>query len=723
MKLYPKGTGNSVLIESTTSSGESHGLYDYEKKTKFNQVLSVDDTNDSYIIYIDTETGQLIIQPESINKFGHASTQNEKPESSGAIIRNIQDFGKEFLPIIRLFFAKNLWYIEVIKDINRQLRATNAYSIQPSPNSSDSTDFYLGSLPKAGSDKVKGQIKEDNRIWVVTPENSPGIPLFKGDLLKFGRCKMIIHDVITTSSAAKEECSKLPFLPLTGSESLMKNVDSFLQVTPSEAENYQFVENYSKYHAHKGIFYNSSKDVSAIDDLTNSIICNEFKSGSKIVTSSSVSNIATQEDLNNLSKHECQNNTLVEEKKVFDDFVNGLSVGVQFDNSANESKAPRYLKDTTQSGRCCRICLSGDDDNFNDTNERYNPLICPCDCRGSMKYIHLQCLRTWLESRLEIPPGWFLHTWEDLNESYNEVSLQGQSDDDGLAQTQIRERLKHKVLNLFKKWALRFSGSSNKVNSPACLHVRKFDCELCKVSFPTQLKVDMKILGSPNPLLLPLFRVPRPKFPYLVLVPIDGDITSRIGQIIVSFGGSGASVCIGRGHSSDIKLGEISVSRTHAQLQHCYIGGSHQICLMDLKSKFGSLIEFTRPIKLGKESLSIQMGKTLISFKTFKSSGSVSNIVPYFSGCIGRRDAVGNSREFSCGSIKTTKSVNLTLDSPSEMAIGNSELLPPMRNMSSFSNIRNESCILDQGIKQLQPFRNLTSNSGLPQRHCYIFNP
>ena len=42
----------------------------------------------------------------------------------------------------------------------------------------------------------------------------------------------------------------------------------------------------------------------------------------------------------------------------------------------------------------CRICLSDD-------NDQNNPLINPCKCSGTMKYIHLKCLRHWLNSKLK----------------------------------------------------------------------------------------------------------------------------------------------------------------------------------------------------------------------------------------------------------------------------------------------------------------------------------
>jgi E3 ubiquitin-protein ligase DOA10 len=44
------------------------------------------------------------------------------------------------------------------------------------------------------------------------------------------------------------------------------------------------------------------------------------------------------------------------------------------------------------SGKACRICLE-------DIEEPDNPFITPCKCTGSVKFIHLKCLREWLDSK------------------------------------------------------------------------------------------------------------------------------------------------------------------------------------------------------------------------------------------------------------------------------------------------------------------------------------
>jgi hypothetical protein len=47
------------------------------------------------------------------------------------------------------------------------------------------------------------------------------------------------------------------------------------------------------------------------------------------------------------------------------------------------------------SGKVCRICLDEEDP----LDMGVNPLIVPCLCAGSMRFIHVQCVREWLDSK------------------------------------------------------------------------------------------------------------------------------------------------------------------------------------------------------------------------------------------------------------------------------------------------------------------------------------
>lgn len=40
----------------------------------------------------------------------------------------------------------------------------------------------------------------------------------------------------------------------------------------------------------------------------------------------------------------------------------------------------------------CRICLG-------EENTKADPLLSPCKCAGTMRMIHLECLREWLNSK------------------------------------------------------------------------------------------------------------------------------------------------------------------------------------------------------------------------------------------------------------------------------------------------------------------------------------
>ncbi|KAK2198316.1 bifunctional SMAD-FHA domain superfamily/Forkhead-associated (FHA) domain/Zinc finger [Babesia duncani] len=44
--------------------------------------------------------------------------------------------------------------------------------------------------------------------------------------------------------------------------------------------------------------------------------------------------------------------------------------------------------------KVCRICLCDDDSS--------GPLVVPCKCKGSMRYVHLECIRTWIKGRLKM---------------------------------------------------------------------------------------------------------------------------------------------------------------------------------------------------------------------------------------------------------------------------------------------------------------------------------
>ena len=57
----------------------------------------------------------------------------------------------------------------------------------------------------------------------------------------------------------------------------------------------------------------------------------------------------------------------------------------------------------------CRFCLG-------DTIIESDPLISPCNCTGSMTYVHYKCLEKWIKNKInfEVENGMLIILWENL---------------------------------------------------------------------------------------------------------------------------------------------------------------------------------------------------------------------------------------------------------------------------------------------------------------------
>lgn len=69
-------------------------------------------------------------------------------------------------------------------------------------------------------------------------------------------------------------------------------------------------------------------------------------------------------------------------------------------------------------------------------------------------------------------------------------------------------------------------------------------------------------------------------------------------------------ITIGRGHESDVRINDISVSRTHASLKYDKTTG--RLMLSDLNSKFGTLVMIKKPLEIKTKKIHLQIGRTYI---------------------------------------------------------------------------------------------------------------
>ncbi|TNV74236.1 hypothetical protein FGO68_gene11599 [Halteria grandinella] len=200
----------------------------------------------------------------------------------------------------------------------------------------------------------------------------------------------------------------------------------------------------------------------------------------------------------------------------------------------------------------CRICLSEEED------AKLNPLFSPCKCSGTMKYIHLQCLQEWLNSRMITKETVSTKTfyWKDLN------------------------------------------------------------CELCKTAFPNYVKSPWQEEHDKD-ISLHVVNYEKPSYTeeqtpaYLVLE----SITNAQGKVIHVVDMSKCEEAkIGRGNDVDVRITDISVSRLHALIKKTPKG---YFFVQDNKSKFGTLTLIRSPIMLHPtEPNFIQAGRTMLEMQT-----------------------------------------------------------------------------------------------------------
>lgn len=208
---------------------------------------------------------------------------------------------------------------------------------------------------------------------------------------------------------------------------------------------------------------------------------------------------------------------------------------------------PAYTEEQA-SEAVCRICLreGGDED---------DPQISPCSCKGSIKCVHLGCLRYWIHGRLNLA--------ENPGDSY---------------------------------------------------FYRPLTCELCKSTYPTYItSPDGQDKQS-------LVQVPPMQPPFIVLENMvrDSHQHSTRGLHVISL--ADRVLKLGRGHGSDVRIADVSISRLHATIR--FAGG--QFVLEDNNSKFGTLIAMkkARMLEPGMP-LSIQAGRTVLKLSTPSEQGHV----------------------------------------------------------------------------------------------------
>lgn len=113
-------------------------------------------------------------------------------------------------------------------------------------------------------------------------------------------------------------------------------------------------------------------------------------------------------------------------------------------------------------------------------------------------------------------------------------------------------------------------------------------CELCHAEYPKTV--------AHKGAKLSLMEIQKPDYPYIILESHVQEATSRTGVYIISMANKN-NIRLGRGHDSDIRISDISVSRFHAMIRF----ENNEFYLQDNTSKFGTLVAAKDEIELDGE--------------------------------------------------------------------------------------------------------------------------
>jgi len=139
-------------------------------------------------------------------------------------------------------------------------------------------------------------------------------------------------------------------------------------------------------------------------------------------------------------------------------------------------------------------------------------------------------------------------------------------------------------------------------NSSTSVYWKVLECELCKTQYPTYFIVEDKRYD--------IVEFDRPDCPYIILDILSKEKGITRGIHVIKMENKN-SIRLGRGHDSDIRITDISVSRCHAFIKL----ERGEFYIDDNNSKFGTLVHlkkaFTVPADI--PDVSLQVGRTVVS--------------------------------------------------------------------------------------------------------------
>ena len=134
---------------------------------------------------------------------------------------------------------------------------------------------------------------------------------------------------------------------------------------------------------------------------------------------------------------------------------------------------------------------------------------------------------------------------------------------------------------------------------------KKFECEICKQSYPYIFKKGNDLFKLID------IAEPKPDAKYILLesMPLDKNTSRNIHMLTVT--DKKSEFKLGRGHESEVRINDISVSRCHAIIK-CRKDGFY---VEDNLSKFGTIVLLKNTLRLAEDhTMAVQVGRSVVSF-------------------------------------------------------------------------------------------------------------
>eukprot|EP01054_Gregarina_sp_Poly1_P002139 Gregarina_sp_Poly_1__2138@NODE_1567_length_3829_cov_208_686603_g1034_i0_p1_GENE_NODE_1567_length_3829_cov_208_686603_g1034_i0NODE_1567_length_3829_cov_208_686603_g1034_i0_p1_ORF_typecomplete_len480_score53_11RINGv/PF12906_7/9_3e16DUF587/PF04532_12/0_039FANCL_C/PF11793_8/0_1FANCL_C/PF11793_8/2_7e03zfRING_2/PF13639_6/1e04zfRING_2/PF13639_6/0_83zfRING_2/PF13639_6/3_4e03_NODE_1567_length_3829_cov_208_686603_g1034_i022773716 len=230
-------------------------------------------------------------------------------------------------------------------------------------------------------------LREESRFWVVIRSLKDGsIPLRDGDTIKLGRFAFNVKQVVLNADEERKVCSRA--------------VHDEDDVATCETRRSDTALN-NQLFAPPGFLEGSTPGSHSTTRAPNhDRALSLFGSGG--------GSMARDSDYNSYSGDITVQHDILECPEILAQLssrsssVNGttdiasLHTSRELDATSFHPTPPVLTTKVSTGGPVCRICLCEEED------AKEDPLVSPCKCKGSMKWIHLKCLRTWMEGRLNI---------------------------------------------------------------------------------------------------------------------------------------------------------------------------------------------------------------------------------------------------------------------------------------------------------------------------------